>query len=333
MNPRSPDGRLPRQTSSPTSCIPGGGAPWPALYTRVLPTLDAIPQCSWTREATRSRPSLARLELVMTYRSSRYASSSSPACNSAAARSRPSCWPSEKSAGVRAEKSQRDDQLIAFLRARSWEHKSAFAGHSQTFPRERRSISQNFVRASPKKGRTGLAPVREQRIPPLSAPSPAATPTVAEGEDGFSRSSSTPNCLWPGGIQCRSCRQRGLAPAESINARRVRLPINQERNKDRTREGNEEKKETKRLWLERQKERTKDRKKDRKKQRKTERKKERKDHIRRQDLAALNKTRHVLAKPSKAQQEATCSHLIRCFANGGGCASPQPPSSFCLGSF
>ena len=190
----------------------------------VLPTLDAIPQCSWTREATRSRPSLARLELVMTYRSSRYASSSSPACNSAAARSRPSCWPSEKSAGVRAEKSQRDDQLIAFLRARSWEHKSAFAGHSQTFPRERRSISQNFVRASPKKGRTGLAPVREQRIPPLSAPSPAATPTVAEGEDGFSRSSSTPNCLWPGGIQCRSCRQRGLAPTESINARRVRLP-------------------------------------------------------------------------------------------------------------
>ena len=106
----------------------------------------------------------------MTYRSSRYASSSSPACNSAAARSRPSCWPSEKSAGVRAEKSQRDDQLIAFLRARSWEHKSAFAGHSQTFPRERRSISQNFVRASPKEGRTGLAPVREQRIPPLFGP-------------------------------------------------------------------------------------------------------------------------------------------------------------------
>ena len=38
----------------------------------------------------------------MTYSSSRYATSSSPACNSEAALSRPSCWPSEKGAVARA---------------------------------------------------------------------------------------------------------------------------------------------------------------------------------------------------------------------------------------
>ena len=51
-------------------------------------------------------------------------------------------------------------------------------------------------------------------------------------------------------------------------------------------------------------------------------------HIRRQPLAALSRKRHVLAKPSTAHQEATCSHLIRCFANRGGCASPNPPLIF-----
>ena len=90
----------------------------------------------------------------------------------------------------------------------------------------------------------------------------------------------------------------------------------------------QKKNETKRIWLERQKERTKDRKKERNKERPKERKKERKDHIRRQDLAALSKKRHVLAKPSQAQQEATCSHRTRCFANGGGCAPPNPPAHF-----
>ena len=75
------------------------------------------------------------------------------------------------------------------------------------------------------------------------------------------------------------------------------------------------KNETKRLWLERQKERTKDRKKDRKKQTKTERKKERKDHIRRQDLAALNKTRHVLI-------------LLDVLQMGGAAPPPTPPLIF-----
>ena len=89
------------------------------------------------------------------------------------------------------------------------------------------------------------------------------------------------------------------------------------------------KNETKRIWLERQKERMKDRKKDRKKQRKTERKTEIKDHIRRQDLAALNKTRHVLAKPSQAQQEATRSHFIRGFANWGGLRPPPTTPLIC----
>ena len=42
----------------------------------------------------------------------------------------------------------------------------------------------------------------------------------------------------------------------------------------------------------------------------------------------LSRKRHVLAKPSKAQQEAACSHLIRCFANGAGAAPPQPPAFF-----
>ena len=50
--------------------------------------------------------------------------------------------------------------------------------------------------------------------------------------------------------------------------------------------------------------------------------------IRRQDLAALSRKRHVLAKPNKAQQEATCYHLIRCFANGGRLRPPQPPAFF-----
>ena len=50
--------------------------------------------------------------------------------------------------------------------------------------------------------------------------------------------------------------------------------------------------------------------------------------MRKQDLAALSRKRHVLAKPSKAQQEATCSHLTRCFANGRGCAPPNPPALF-----
>ena len=54
-----------------------------------------------------------------------------------------------------------------------------------------------------------------------------------------------------------------------------------------------------------------------------------KHHIQRQDLAALSRKRHVLAKPSAAQQEATCSHLLRCFANGGGgLRLPQPPARF-----
>ena len=84
------------------------------------------------------------------------------------------------------------------------------------------------------------------------------------------------------------------------------------------------KNETKRIWLERQKERAKDRKKDRKKQRKTEKKKERKDHIRRQDLAALNKTRHVLAAKLSKKQHVLI--LLEVLQMGGGCAPPNPPA-------
>ena len=56
-------------------------------------------------------------------------------------------------------------------------------------------------------------------------------------------------------------------------------------------------------------------------------------HIRRQDLAALSRKRHVLLKRSKAQQETTCYHLTRCFANGGRLPPPQPPRSLFLDSF
>ena len=53
-------------------------------------------------------------------------------------------------------------------------------------------------------------------------------------------------------------------------------------------------------------------------------------YIRRQDLAALSSKRHALAKPRKAQQEATCSQLN--VLQMGGAALPTP-AHFFLGSF
>ena len=88
------------------------------------------------------------------------------------------------------------------------------------------------------------------------------------------------------------------------------------------------KNETKRIWLERQKERTKDRKKDRKKQRKTERKKERKDHIRRQDLAALNKNDMFSQNLAKLSKKRHVLILLDVLQMGGGCAPPNPPAHF-----
>ena len=103
------------------------------------------------------------------------------------------------------------------------------------------------------------------------------------------------------------------------------------------------KNETKRIWLERQKGRTKDTKKHGKKQRMTEKKKERKEERpkettkerKNQKRKERNKeitNRHVLAPPSKAQQEATCSDLTRCFANGGPAPPPTPPLIFLAAS-
>ena len=98
--PRWADGLSPRQTSSPSSAMPGGGGPSLAAIARILPRLDPMPQWSATAWVAASSAVRARLGAVTMYKSSRKAIKVSPACRPEAARCKASCCPNAYSAGA-----------------------------------------------------------------------------------------------------------------------------------------------------------------------------------------------------------------------------------------
>ena len=83
----------PRQTSSPSSAMPGGAGMASAAMARVLPRFEAIPQWAATVPATSSKAARAPAGLVMMYRSSKKATRPSSGRSLAAAWHTASCWP------------------------------------------------------------------------------------------------------------------------------------------------------------------------------------------------------------------------------------------------